>query len=130
MRQYIALIHKDADSDFGVSFPDLPGCITAGTTLDDARAMATEALAFHLEGLAADGEAVPEPSSLEEIMNDETNRDGVAVLIAAPAAEVRSVRVNVTIPADALDEIDRYAEQRGFTRSGFLVQAAKKAMAA
>lgn len=71
MRQYIALIHKDADSDFGVSFPDLPGCITAGTNLDDARAMATEALAFHLEGLVADGEAVPEPSSLEEIMSDE-----------------------------------------------------------
>jgi predicted RNase H-like HicB family nuclease len=130
MRQYIALIHKDADSDFGVSFPDLPGCITAGTSLDDARAMATEALAFHLEGLVADGEAVPEPSSLEEIMSDETNKDGVAVLIAAPIAEIKSVRVNVTIPADVLDEIDRYAEREGFTRSGFLAQAAKKVMAA
>jgi predicted RNase H-like HicB family nuclease len=48
MRQYIALIHKDRDSDYGVSFPDLPGVITAGTSLDEARDMAAEALAFHL----------------------------------------------------------------------------------
>ena len=83
MRQYIALIHKEADSDYGVSFPDLPGVISAGGTLDEARAMATEALAFHLEGLTEDGEAVPEPSSLEAIMSAKENRDGVAVLIAA-----------------------------------------------
>ena len=91
--------------------------------------MGAEALALHLEGLAADGEAAPEPSSLEEIMKDAQNKDGVAVLIAAPAAEVKSVRINVTMPADVLDQIDRYAEREGFTRSGFLAQAAKKAMA-
>ncbi|MEH2513458.1 putative RNase H-like HicB family nuclease [Nitrobacteraceae bacterium AZCC 1564] len=130
MRQYIALIHKDADSDYGVSFPDLPGVITAGSTLDEARDMAMEALALHLEGLVEDGEAVPEPSSLEEIMSVAENRDGVAVLIAAPAPEVKTVRVNVTLPADVLSEIDKYAEREGYTRSGFLVQAAKKVMAA
>jgi predicted RNase H-like HicB family nuclease len=130
MRQYIALIHKDRDSDYGVSFPDLPGVITAGSSLDEARDMAAEALAFHLEGMAEDGEAVPEPSSLEEVMGTAENRDGVAVLIAAPDADVRSVRVNITLPADVLSEIDRYAEREGFTRSGFLAQAAKKAMAA
>ena len=129
MRHYIALIHKDANSDYGVSFPDLPGVITAGRTLDEARAMATEALAFHLEGLAQDGETVPEPSTLEEIMAIAENKDGVAVLIDAPAADVKSVRVNVTFPADVLGEIDKYAEREGFTRSGFLAQAAKKAMA-
>ena len=129
MRQYIALIHKEADSDYGVSFPDLPGAISAGRTLDEAREMAAEALALHLEGLAADGEAAPEPSSLEEIMSNAQNREAVAVLIPAPATEVRSVRINVTMPADVLDQIDRYAEQQGFTRSGFLAQAAKKAMA-
>jgi predicted RNase H-like HicB family nuclease len=129
MRQYIALIHKEPDSDYGVSFPDLPGVISAGSTLDEARDMAAEALALHLEGMAEAGEAVPEPSSLEEIMKDVQNRHGVAVLIAAPAADVKSVRINVTMPADVLDQIDRYAEREGFTRSGFLAQAAKKAMA-
>ncbi|MEP6841489.1 MAG: type II toxin-antitoxin system HicB family antitoxin [Bradyrhizobium sp.] len=128
-RQYIALIHKKADSDYGVSFPDLPGVISAGKTLDEARDMSAEALALHLEGLATDGEGAPEPSSLEEIMKDAQNRDGVAVLIPAPAADVKSVRINVTMPADVLDQIDRYAEREGFTRSGFLAQAAKKAMA-
>lgn len=129
MRQYIALIHKEAGSDYGVSFPDLPGAISAGRTLDEAREMAAEALALHLEGMAADGEAAPEPSSLEKVMSDAQNKDAVAVLIAAPATEVKSVRINVTMPADVLDQIDRYAEQQGFTRSGFLAQAAKKAMA-
>ncbi len=110
-------------------FPDLPGVITAGSDLDEARKMAAEALAFHLKGMAEDGETVPELSSLEEIMAIAENKDGVAVLIDAPEAEVKSVRINVTIPADVLDQIDRYAEREGFTRSGFLAQAAKKAMA-
>jgi predicted RNase H-like HicB family nuclease len=130
MRQYIALIHKDADSDYGVSFPDLPGVISAGSTLDEARDMATEALALHIEGLIEDGEAIPEPSSLEDVMANAENKDGVAVLIAAPATTAKSVRINVTLPSDVLDQIDRYAEREGFTRSGFLAQAAKKAMVA
>ncbi len=130
MRQYIALIHKDADSDYGVSFPDLPGVVSAGSTLDEARAMASEALALHIEGMAEDGEAIPEPSSLESIMTDRRNRDAVAVLIPAPPIESRAVRVNITLPADVLEDIDRYAEQHGFTRSGFLAQAARKAIAA
>jgi predicted RNase H-like HicB family nuclease len=129
-RNYIALIHKDAASDYGVSFPDLPGVITAGSNLDEARSMAQEALALHLNGMAADGEAVPEPSSLEEIMAHRENADGVAVLIPAPAADVKSVRVNVTLPSDVLEQIDRRAEQEGFTRSGFLAQAARKALVA
>ncbi|TIM17054.1 MAG: CopG family transcriptional regulator, partial [Mesorhizobium sp.] len=81
MKQYIGLIHKDADSDFGVSFPDFPGVITAGKDLDDARSMAEEALALHIEGLVEDGGAVPEPSSLEAVMADADNRDGVAILV-------------------------------------------------
>jgi predicted RNase H-like HicB family nuclease len=129
MRLYIALIHKEADSDYGISFPDLPGVISAGKTLDEARDMGAEALALHLEGLAEDGEAAPEPNSLEEIMKDAQNKDGVAVLIAAPATEVKSIRINVTMPADVLDKIDQYVQREGFTRSGFLAQAARKAMA-
>ena len=130
MRQYIALIHKDADSDFGVSFPDLPGCVTAGRTLDEARDMAAEALALHLEGMAEDGQAIPEPSSLEAAMSDPENRAGVAILVAAPAEPARAVRINVTFPEDVLARVDVYAEAHGYSRSGFLALAAKKAMAA
>lgn len=126
MRHYIALIHKEADSDYGVSFPDLPGCITAGSTLDEAREMATEALALHVTGMAEDGEPVPEPSLLEAVMRDPENRDGVAILVPLADGPIKSIRVNVTIPEDALAQIDAYAEAHGFTRSGFLVTAAKR----
>ena len=117
MTQYIGLIHKEADSHFGVSFPDFPGVVTAGTTLDDARAMAEEALAFHIEGLVEDGEAIPEPSKLEDIMADPDNRSGVAILIAVKTDAPRVVRVNVTLPGDVLEQIDRYAEAHGLSRS-------------
>jgi predicted RNase H-like HicB family nuclease len=104
MRQYIGLIHNDAESAYGVSFPDFPGVVTAGATLDEARALAQEALAFHIEGLMADGEAIPEPSGLEEVMSA-VNRDGVAAMLVAVEAEASSgqrVRINVTLPEDVL----------------------------
>jgi predicted RNase H-like HicB family nuclease len=128
MPHYVALIHKDADSDFGVSFPDFPGLATAGHTLDEARAMAEEALAFHVEGMVEDGDAVPKPSSLDAVMTDPAARDGVVTLISLKSAAKRAVRVNVTLPEDVLAEIDRYAESHGLTRSGFLAHAAKRAM--
>ena len=128
MGQYIGLIHKEADSHFGVSFPDFPGVVTAGTTLDDARAMAEEALTFHIEGLVEDGEAIAEASSLEDVMADPDNRSGVAILVAVKTEAPKVIRVNVTLPGDILEQIDKYAEAHGLSRSGFLAQAAKKAM--
>jgi predicted RNase H-like HicB family nuclease len=65
---YIALVHKDPDSDFGVSFPDFPGLVTAGRTLEEAKAMAEEALALHIAGMEEDGEDIPEPLSLDDLM--------------------------------------------------------------
>jgi len=129
MSNYIALIHKDADSDYGVSFPDLPGCVTAGSDLDEARAMAEEALALHLEGMAEDGEAAPEPSSLEDVMSDPENLDGVAVLVRAPGRH-KTVRVNVTFHDDLLRQIDLQAQLRGQTRSGFLATLARQELEA
>lgn len=128
MRQYIGLIHKDAESDYGVSFPDFPGVVTAGSSLDEARALAEEALAFHVEGLIEDGEAIPEPTSLEDVMNDPDHRDAVAILVALRTDTRKTVRVNITLPEDTLAEIDRFATAHGYTRSGFLTQAARKAM--
>ncbi|WP_296713143.1 type II toxin-antitoxin system HicB family antitoxin [Rhodoblastus sp.] len=130
MREYIALIHKDADSDFGVSFPDFPGCVTVGANLDEARRMAEEALALHIEGLAEDGDPIPEPSSLEAIMAEAENRKAVAFLVSVSGHAAKTVRINITMPEDLLEAIDTFATANGFTRSGFLAMAAKKAMAA
>ena len=119
MSEYIGLIRKEAESDFGVSFPDFPGVVTAGKSLDEARAMAEEALAFHIEGLVADGDAVAAPSSLEDVMAYPENRTGVAILVAVKTQAPKAVRVNVTLPEDVLEQIDRFAEAHGFTRSDF-----------
>ncbi len=125
MPTYIALIHKDAESDYGVSFPDLPGLVTAGKDLDEARARAEEALAIHLGGMAEDDETVPEPSSLEAIMSNVENRDGVAILVDVRTAP-KIVQIDVAMPEDVLKSVDRCAAENGMNRSGFLVHAAKK----
>ncbi len=123
---YIALIRKEADSDYGVDFPDLPGCVTAGSTLDEAAAMAREALALHLEGLEAEGEAWPEPSSLEDIMALADSRGAAAILVPAPKAKGRAARINITMDENLLEEIDASAGPG--ERSGFLSQAARVAL--
>src|ERR1700719_953574 len=98
MRQYIALIHKDKDSDFGVSFPDLPGCVTAGRTLEEARTLAAEALTLHLAGMVEGGEALPEASTLDQLADDPNRKDAVAFLVSGelPNAAEKTVRVNIT----------------------------------
>jgi predicted RNase H-like HicB family nuclease len=78
---YIAYLHKDRDSDFGVSFPDFPGCVTAGRTLEEARRMAAEALALHVAGMIEEGEVVPKRSNLDALKNDPNMRGAVAVLV-------------------------------------------------
>ena len=128
MRNYLAFIHKDPESDFTVTFPDFPGCITAGSTMDEARAMAQEALPFHVEGGLEDGEAFPDPMSLEDALAaDPMNREAVAFLVEVPVEEP-IVRVNITAPKGALASIDRYAASVGMSRSAFLIQAARQAM--
>lgn len=131
MRYYIALIHKDDESDFGVSFPDFPGCVTAGETLEDAAAMAREALEGHVALMADLGQAIPEPSPMDAIMADPENRDGTPVLVPLnPVVSRKTVRVNITLPESELAAIDHYAELNGLTRSGLLLKAARREMEA
>src|SRR5437588_5325202 len=93
---YIAYLHKDPKSDFGVSFPDFPGCVTAGRTLQEAHRMAAEALAFHIAGMAGDGEAIPQPSTLDKLVDDPDRNDAVAFLVHVEPEKERTVRINIT----------------------------------
>ena len=61
--RYPVLIHKDSDSDYGVTVPDLPGCFSAGESIEEALAMAGEAIELHLEGMKAEGYPIPTPST-------------------------------------------------------------------
>jgi predicted RNase H-like HicB family nuclease len=79
--EYIAIIHKDRDSDFGVSFPDFPGCITAGRTLAEAKDMAVEALTGHMQVMRETGDALPDPSSLDQVISDPQFSDGTPFVV-------------------------------------------------
>ncbi len=129
MANYIAIVHKETKSDFGVSFPDFPGCVTAGKNIDEAKDMAQEALTLHIRGMLEDGEQLPGPSRLEEIMSDPDYVDAIAFLVVSvPDAKPRTVRVNVTVPEMTLKQIDAAAKKRGMSRSSFLVHAAQNAI--
>jgi predicted RNase H-like HicB family nuclease len=95
---YIELIHKDPGSEYGVAFPDFPGCVTAGVSLEEARVMAQEALTLHVAGLLEDGEALPAPSSLDDILADPESAGSVAVLAVAPARSSKSIRATSPCP--------------------------------
>jgi predicted RNase H-like HicB family nuclease len=124
MTDYIALLHKDKVSDYGVSFPDFPGCVTAGRTLEEARRMAAEALTFHIEGMIEDGETIPDPSPLDAIMQERENLAAAAFIVAVPTATERAMRVNVTLPESLVKRIDEVTDNR----SKFLAQAASRAL--
>ncbi len=121
MTTYIALIRKDAASDYGVEFPDFPGCVTAGRTLEEARRMAAEALDLHVSGMAEDSEPIPAPAGLDDIMADPENRNAVVVLVDVASRPARAVRINVMLPEDLVAEIDRTTKNR----SRFLAEAAR-----
>lgn len=126
MANYIAVVHKDPKSDYGVSFPDFRGCITAGSTIDEAKDMAQQALPFHIKGMLLDGETIPKPSALEDIMGDPDYADAtVFMVVHIPDIRPKTMRVNITVQEDTLREIDIMAKKRGMSRSSFLVHAAQ-----
>jgi predicted RNase H-like HicB family nuclease/uncharacterized protein (DUF1778 family) len=121
--EYIAYLHKDRDSDFGVSFPDFPGCVTAGKTLEEARRMAAEALALHIAGMIEDGDVVPAPSNLDALGKDPNMRGAVAVLVSVEPAAEKTVRINITARESQVEAIDQLAVKAGLTRSAYMVQS-------
>ncbi len=121
--EYIAYLHKDKNSDYGVSFPDFPGCVTAGSSLEEARSMAAEALAFHVAGMRADGETIPKPSTLDDLRGDPPMKSAVAFLTELREPE-RTIRINITARQSQIAEIDRRARAKGLTRSSYIVQSA------
>jgi predicted RNase H-like HicB family nuclease len=128
--RYIAFIHKDPDSDYGVSFPDVPGCFSAGSTIDEAVRNAVDALSGHVRMLEADGDPVPAPRDFDAIMaapDLAADREGAMTTIV-PLLRDRgsSTRINVSLDLGLLEAIDAAARERGQTRSAFLASAARR----
>lgn len=129
MTVYIALLRKDADSDYGVDFPDFPGCITAGSTLEETRGMAAEALEFHIEGMLEENLPVPEPSRLEVVMADPENAEAIPFPVTVPDRLTGARQIELILRAADLEKLDALAERRGTTRQGLLTEAVRRLLA-
>jgi predicted RNase H-like HicB family nuclease len=123
---YPVVIHKDKDSDYGVTVPDLPGCFSAGETMEEALENVGEAILCHAEGFMMDGETVPQPTSIENHRNNESYRDGIWALVSVDLTKIsgKAKRINITIPERLLVQVDNYAKKKGETRSGLFLSAA------
>lgn len=91
MAAYIALVHKDEGTSYGVSFPDVPGCIAAGDTFEEAIANVGEALVAHFALMKTDGDSIPPPRSFEQLKHDPEfveDSAGVIVTVVTPHTEM------------------------------------------
>lgn len=126
MRYPIAIEIGDDDQAFGVIVPDLPGCFSAGDTLEDAFTNAQEAMELWLETVIDDGGAIPEPKSIKEYKDNPEYKDFVWAIIPIDLAKLsdKVERINITLPARVLRRIDAAAKAAGESRSGFIAHLA------
>ncbi|WP_338662649.1 type II toxin-antitoxin system HicB family antitoxin [Pararoseomonas sp. SCSIO 73927] len=126
---YPAIIEPNPSGEgFGIVFPDLPGCASAGDTVQHAAAQAAEALALHLQGMGEDGEPIPEPSAVNAPLPDwlgELEPGAIRVLVPVER-ESKTERLNITLDSALVRLIDNAA---GGNRSGWLAEAARYRLA-
>lgn len=125
-----ALIHQEG-RNFGISFPDFPGCVSTGGSYDEVILRGEQALRLHVEGMQEDGEPMPLLRSTGDVMCDpamaEDVKDATAYAMPFPIAE-KAVRINVTLDEALLRQIDQGAAARGLSRSSFLAEAARASL--
>ncbi len=130
LMKYPVVIHKDKNSDYGVTFPDIPGCFSVGTSIEEALTMSQEAAECHIEGMLLDSEPIPVPTSIESHRENADYKDGLWALVDIDISKLslKAKRVNITIPERLLNTVDNYARNHGETRSGLLSQAVTEYM--
>ena len=109
---------------FGVIFPDLPGCFSAGDSLDEAMVAAREAAAAWIDAALDAGEPIPPPSSLDTLRHSSDYKGWIfgVVTIDPAALEDTTERVNITLPRRILERLDAQAKANGDTRSGYIAK--------
>ena len=124
MRYPIAIECGSATTAWGVVVPDLPGCFSAGDTLDEAIANAEEAVAAWIDAALDDGLTVPRPSTLEDILAQPGFSGWTLGVVSVDPAVLddRSDRVNITLPRRVLSRLDAQARAAGQTRSGWIAE--------
>jgi predicted RNase H-like HicB family nuclease len=132
-KYYIAAFVPEKEGNFSVYFPDVPGAVTGGDTLEECADFGADILEDILQELAAEKKSIPAPSPLEEVkkkvaaMRAESSLDlpddTLFQLFPAPSLDMVPVKITVSLPKAILEEADKKAKQYGFTRSGLLAQA-------
>lgn len=122
-RTYPAVIDKEGDT-FGISFPDVPGCVSSGDTAEEAIAAGTEALTGHLAMMVEDGDALPDPTPVDRVTWEPDEHVVCVTLVSVPVPG-RTRRYNVTLDESLVAEIDKVTGNR----SAFLSAAARAALA-
>jgi predicted RNase H-like HicB family nuclease len=130
MRYPIAIEVGDKRHAYGVVVPDLPGCFSAGDTLEEALSNAQEAILLHLEGLLDDQKPIPKPSALASLQRKRAFKRWTWAVVDVDLSELgdKAARINITLPQRILRAVDAHARRSGETRSGFLARAALDAM--
>ncbi len=132
MATIIALIHGEAGA-YGIGFPDFPGAVSGGETMDEALRRGREVLATHVEALLDAGQDMPALRTLDEMKADpalaEDFGDVAAVTAIALDLPGRAVRVNISMDENLIARIDAAARARGESRSRFLAEAARTRLA-
>lgn len=130
MRYPIAIEPGTADTAWGVAVPDLPGCFSAGDTIDEAIANAAEAISLWIETVLDDGGTVPAPGSIEQHRHNPDFAGWAWAFVDVDAALLsdKAERLNITLPARLVVRVDEAAARQGETRSGFLARAALMAL--
>lgn len=122
MRYPIAIEPGTDTTAFGVVVPDLPGCFSAGDTLDEAVAGAEEAAAAWVDAALDAGQAIPPPTSLEALRRNPDFAGWTFGVISLDPAELDDTteRVNITLPRRVLRRLDALARAAGESRSGYI----------
>jgi predicted RNase H-like HicB family nuclease len=130
MKFIIAIEPGTQTSAWGVAVPDLPGCFSAGDTLDEAMDNARQAIDQHVEIMIEDGAPIPRARSLAVLQADPAYAGWVWAVVDVPVEKYLgpAEKINITVPRLVLARIDEYAKSQGMSRSGFLVEAARAAM--
>ena len=128
MTHYIGVVHKDPDSSYGIAFPDLPGCFSAGEDLTELERNAIEAIGLFLEGEDPAAHPARDLTAVRAGL-DADDRDAMLMAVPFVRAGGRTVRVNFTVDAATLSAIDEAARRRNLSRSAFLVSAAHNEIA-
>lgn len=125
MRYAVAIEPGDAKHAFGVVVPDLPGCFSAGETLDEALESAREAILLHLEGLLEAKKPIPEARPIEVHRKNRQYRGWIWAVVDVDLSELdeKTERVNITLPRRVLRVIDEAAKRAGETRSAYIARA-------